>query len=83
MSWLVDLAGKAESLLEKVDQTAANALHVEKGASSDLPSSNVNPTPAHAPGSEKSRNKDDDVNPVGKSISKSNVNVTNSKYNYI
>ena len=83
MSWLVDLAGKAESLLEKVDQTAANALHVEKGVGSDLPSSNANPAPTHAHGSEKSRDKDDDVNPAGKSISKSNVNVTNSKYNYI
>ena len=40
MSWLVDLAGKAESLLEKVDQTAANALHVDKGVGSDLTSSN-------------------------------------------
>ena len=82
MSWLVDLAGKAESLLEKVDQTAANALQVEKGVGSDLTSSNVSPDPVHtyAPGKEKSHSKDDDVTPAGKSISKSNVNVTNSKY---
>lgn len=35
MSWLADLAGKAESLLEKVDQTAANALQADKGAGSN------------------------------------------------
>lgn len=35
MSWLADLAGKAESLLEKVDQSAANALQVEKGVGSE------------------------------------------------
>ena len=29
MSWFTDLAGKAESLLEKVDSAAATALHTE------------------------------------------------------
>lgn len=36
MSWFTDLAGKAESLLEKVDNTAANVLQVdEKKVQSD------------------------------------------------
>ena len=81
MSWLVDLAGKAESLLEKVDQTAANALQVEKGVGSDLTSSNANQPPVHTyvSGKEISHSKDDDPTSAGKSTSKSNVNVTNSK----
>ena len=35
MSWLSDLAGKAESLLEKVDKSAANALQTDKGVGSE------------------------------------------------
>ncbi|CAB4015650.1 golgin subfamily A member 5 [Paramuricea clavata] len=85
MSWLVDLAGKAESLLEKVDQTAANALHVDKGIGSDLTSSTVNAAPSrsYAPGVEKSLGRDNDNTTAAKGIGKSNVNVTNIINRYV
>jgi hypothetical protein len=37
MSWFADLAGKAESLLEKVDNTAANVLQVDEKNFKDVP----------------------------------------------
>ena len=82
MSWLVDLAGKAESLLEKVDQTAANALQVDKGAGSEPTSTNTRtaPSPAYVPGIEKSHERNSDNTTAAKGFSKTNVNVSNSKY---
>ncbi len=77
MSWLVDLAGKAESLLEKVDQTAASALQ----SGSDITPGSVNTAPSqhtYVPGIEKTRGRDGEKTTAGKSISKTNA--TNSKY---
>ena len=81
MSWLVDLAGKAESLLEKVDKTAANALQADKAVGSDVASRNENltPQPSYVQGIEQNgREKENPSNTKG--IAKTNVNNPNSKY---
>lgn len=66
MSWLVDLAGKAESLLENLDQTAGRTLQGEKAAVPDQTSRNgyvapvAGPSHAYVPGTERSRGCDND-----------------------
>jgi hypothetical protein len=79
MSWLVGLvADKAESLLEKVDQTAANAFQVDKVSEVTPTNTNTVCSQAYVPGIE--RRDIDNTTTTGKGISKTNVNVTNSEY---
>lgn len=79
MSWLAELAGKAESLLEKVDKSAANALQVEKGVGSEPSSSNVKELGRAAPESVAAKNYGSNSDFTVTGVPKSNVNVTHGK----
>ena len=75
MSWLVDLAGKAESFLDNIDKKAADVV------GSDAGSNNVKTAPSHTRAIDVERNiSRTSDNPLSGRASASNVSATNSKY---
>jgi hypothetical protein len=74
MSWFVDW-------LERVDQTAANAFQVDKVSEVTPTNTNTVRSQAYVPRIE--RRDIDNTTTTGKGISKTNVNVTNSEYQFI
>ncbi|XP_028396239.1 golgin subfamily A member 5-like [Dendronephthya gigantea] len=78
MSWLVDLAGKAESFLDNIDKKAADVVGSDPG------SNNVNTAPGHTKALEVERNiSRTNDNPLAGRPSGSNVSATNIINRYV